>query len=135
MSVKKALVAMLRADAGLVAAVGNRIYPEAIPQHETKRPALTYTVIDRPRVRHLGGYAGLAHPRVQVDTWATSAADADTVAGLLRTALRPQRLTVAGVGIQGIWLDGEQDFYEPPLSSEAVGIYRVSQDFIIWHDE
>lgn len=64
------MVAHLRADAGLSALVGARIYPVQLPQRATL-PALTYTRVSRSATRHRSSpRAGHHRSRIQFDVWA-----------------------------------------------------------------
>lgn len=63
------LVAHLRADSGIAAVVGDRIYPVVLPQNSAK-PAITYQEITGIPQTDLSGDDGdLMEIRVQVDCW------------------------------------------------------------------
>lgn len=132
MSIEAALVAELKAHAGLAALIGTRIYPLKLPQSATF-PAVTYQRISGPRVSCMGGDS-LAHPRFQFDCWATGYLDALDVAAQVRAALQRTSGTI-GSGSNtasgvAIYLINEIDDYEPDTE-----YYRVTLDFIVWHEE
>lgn len=134
-SAKLALVARLRAHAGLMGLVGGRVYPRRIPSWQATLPCLVYTKIEGPRGKILKGNSGVSNPLLQVSAWAATEAQAEAVAVQLRDALRPFRGTASGVSVQAISQEDERDSYDPPASAEEVGIYQVSIDVRIWHDE
>jgi len=78
----------------------------------------------------LQGPSGFAHPRFQVDAWATTYTGAKTLADAIRGALDGYRGTASGTRIGSCLIDSERDIYESEIK-----IYRVSQDYIVWHVE
>jgi hypothetical protein len=69
------LYTVLSTAAGVTAIVGNRIYPDKLPQTPVY-PAVVYQGIAGMRENDLKGYAGLENPLMQVDAWATTKAGA-----------------------------------------------------------
>ena len=121
--------AILLADGTVAGLVSTRIYPGKLPQIPTL-PAVTYSRVDGPRVQSLVGSSGLAHPRLQIDCWAETYAGVKTLANAVRGAIDGYSGTISGTRVGGVLIDDEQDVYEP-----NVEFYRVSQDYIVWHDE
>ena len=124
-----AVRAILAADGTVSGLVSSRIYPMKLPQGPTM-PAITYSRVSGPRVETITGPSGLAHPRVQVDSWASTYAGVKALATAVRKALDGYRGTIASVRVGGIIMDGELDLYEPGVEE-----YRVTQDYVVWHDE
>lgn len=127
--IEQAIYERLTTYAGLAALVGARVYPVILPQSPAL-PAVTYTKVTNEHVQSHGGASGLAMPRFQVDSWATTYASAKAVAEQVRLALLGFRGAVAGVLIGGVLAETETDVYEPETR-----IYRVSQDYRIAHEE
>lgn len=127
--VETAIVTRLNAYGGLTALTSMRIYPLILPQEPTY-PAVTYQRIDGPREHAFGGDMGIPHPRIQVDSWGKTYASAKAVATQVRGAL--QRWADAGATpeVLDCLLDNDEDDYEP-----QTGVYRVRQDWIVWHRE
>jgi hypothetical protein len=127
--IEAAVYAVLTGDVTLSALVGGRVYPQPIPQ-EAALPAVAYQRISTRRVRSHSGPSGLARPRVQVTASANSYAQAKAVAAAVRGALDGLRATVAGVEVQGAWLDGDVDEY-----GDDGELRSVRMDFMFWHRE
>lgn len=117
---------MLRAQAGLVALVGDRIRPFGkLKQNETL-PAVTVFRVSARRWPGYGRSYRHVNPSVQIDSYGTTEAEALAVAEQVRLALLDQSLGV----IRGAFLDTERDWYE-----EATESYRVMQQWNIHHAE
>lgn len=125
--VESDLYTALSIDASVGAIVGGtgdgaRIYPMLRPQGAAL-PAVTYQLIDRPRIdtASLRGNNAKVRSRVQVDCWAESYAVAKSLAAAVKNAVL--------AALTALSID-ERDLYE-----DDTGIYRVSSDFSIWHLE
>jgi hypothetical protein len=120
------LVALLRANAGLMALIDPCIYPVLIPP-KPQYPCLSYQVIWSS-----GSYTfeGKQHgrKRIQFDAWSnTSYSDCKAVQQALRNALDTFRGTLPnGTRILGAFRGTELDFYE-----DASREFRVTQEFHI----
>lgn len=105
----------------LSALAGGRVYPDILPQNVTL-PAITFFRVSGRHEVSMGGSSGLDNLRVQVDCWASSRSDADTLAESVRTAMfAATTFSVGGV-------DGPMDTYE-----DDTLIYRTSMDFSVWN--
>jgi len=124
-----AIYAILVADGTVSGLVSTRIYPVKLPQ-SPDMPAITYSRVSGPRIQTIAGPSGLAYPRVQVDSWASTYTGIKTLADAVRQALDGYSGTIASIRIGGIMMDGELDLYEPGVEE-----YRVTQDYIVWYDE
>ncbi|MFA5546647.1 MAG: DUF3168 domain-containing protein [Sphaerochaetaceae bacterium] len=112
-----------------VKAITTRCYPVTLPQSPTY-PLILYTKISGDRDHVLQGASGMAHPRFQIDAWAETYTAAKTLADAIREALDGYRGTASGTRIGSCLIDSERDIYESEIK-----IYRVSQDYLVWHDE
>ena len=135
MSIKTAAITYLLADAGVSAAVGTRI-AEDVVRTDWAFPRLTVTWISRVHESHMGAAAGLAMARLQVDSWADTAADRETTGEAVREALDGLRGTTWGdESIRAVDMDGESDTFEPGTDGSEEGAWRTRQDYIIWYAE
>ena len=112
-----------------VAALTTRCYPVKLPQDPTY-PLILYTRITGIRDHVLSGPSGHAHPRFQIEAWAETYAAAKALAAAMREALDGYSGTVEGVDIGSCLIDSERDIYE-----NEIEVYRVVQDWMIWHSE
>lgn len=71
---------------GVISAVTPNIYPTN-PEPNTALPFVVYTVIGAEPVRNLGGLASLVRYTVQIESWATTSADANALLAGVRNAL------------------------------------------------
>ena len=115
-------------NAGVAALVGGtgtsaRVYP-LVRKQTAPVPAVTYQVIDRPRINtaSMTGNNARVNSRVQIDSWARTYAEVKALAAAVKTAVLASSITA-------ISLD-ERDLYEPDTE-----LYRVSADFSTWHLE
>jgi len=118
-----------------VKAITTRCYPVALPQSPTY-PLILYTKITGMRDHHLQGPSGHAHPRFQIEAWAQKASGYDaysvakSLADAIRGALDGYSGTAAGTKIGSCLIESEQDDYQ-----KEIEVYRVIQDYFIWHEE
>ena len=123
------LYAHLSSYAGLVAIVSDRIYPVIMPQNPTY-PTVTFQRIDGPREHAFVVDAGLAHPRIQVDSWGKSYASVKSVATQLRGAMERWADETTNPVVLDSFLENDEDTQEA-----ETGLYRVRQDYIVWYRE
>ena len=112
-----------------VKAITTRCYPVTIPQSPTY-PLILYTKISGDRDHALRGASGHAHPRFQVEAWDLTYTAAKTLADAIRNALDDYTGTAAGTVIHSCLIESERDTYESEIE-----IYRIMQDYMIWHEE
>jgi len=112
-----------------VKAITTRCYPVTIPQSPTY-PLILYTKISGDRDHTLRGASGHAHPRFQIEAWSESYTGAKTLADAIRNALDDYTGTAAGTVIGSCLIDSERDIYESEIE-----VYRVAQDYFVWHEE
>lgn len=129
MAVEYAVRARLKAVTAITNIVGNRIYPNLLPQDVTLE-AITYRKVSAPHVHAFGSDAGLSNPRFQIDAWADVYTEVITLAAAIQAGLSRFRGTIAGEVIQDVMLLNELDIYEQDRR-----IHRVMMDFEVWHTE
>jgi hypothetical protein len=132
------LVAFLRADPAISAAVGgDRVSPLVLDQGD-RGPSIVYTCVSAVGDHHMQGASGLAMARMQLDAWAETPDAADTLARLVKTRLDGYRGPMGfagsppgpGVQVQGVFFDNIREDYEAALQ-----LYRVSADYLVWYEE
>lgn len=124
-----ALHSRLFAYSGLRALISIRIYPLILPQNPTY-PAITYQRIDGPREHCISEDAGMAHPRIQIDSWGKRVGDTKAVATQVRGALQRWNDSTSSPAVLDCLLECDEDSYE-----SETNIYRVRQDWICWYRE
>lgn len=108
---------------------GNRVFPIQ-REMATALPAITYQQIAGPRVRSHGGDSNLKHPTYQITTFASTYAEAKTLANQIIIALESVRGTWGTISIDASFVEGELDAIAPIESEKSVVI-----DVIVWYKE
>lgn len=101
------------------------VYPVTIPQ-EVEYPAVRYARISSVRGMNFDEVENWVRTVFQVDTYAETPNQAISTAETIKAAINDYR----GGDIQGIRLDSEFEMYE-----DGVDLYRVMQQFTVWHTE
>jgi Protein of unknown function (DUF3168) len=109
--------------------VGDRIYPDALPA-KALVPAIVLSEVAVRFTHTQDGPAGLVRSRVQVDAWATTWAEADTVAAAARVLLDGLRNVDDGGTIQGSFADARRKLYDQDRK-----LTGRSVDYLIWNEE
>lgn len=128
-ALNEAIYGRLQAVVGVTNLVGTRVYPVVLPQ-DPIYPAIRYQQLAGSREPTMGSNNGLVNTTVQIDSYSESYAQARQVAEEVRSALQRFRGTVAGVVIEGAFVEGPLDVFEDQIKK-----YRVQQDFTVWHRE
>jgi hypothetical protein len=129
---EEALVAYLLDDASLSALVADRITWTIRPQGSTL-PAVVLTGVDALPDYTMSGPSGLVSSRLQVDCWAMTYAGGKQIARAVEAALSGIDVVRGGVALRGGFKQGERDSFEK--STGGTELYRVSEDYIIWHGQ
>lgn len=79
MSMETELKTYLRAHAGLVALVGQRIYPYGKAPQEVAKPYCVFSKKGNKRVRSHQGYSGLSEVAIEVNCYAETGLQAEAV--------------------------------------------------------
>jgi hypothetical protein len=109
----------------IAALIGNRCYPDSLPQSVTY-PALTYSEVSGVRVRDLDGPTGRARLRISIHSWAETSMQREQLADAVRTALDGYAGAMEGTSVGNVICENEFNIYEPD-----VPVYRKVQDYII----
>ena len=98
-----ALVALLKADAGVAALVGVRVFGGELPQAEAESMPRKGVILRLSGgVNPVGGYVEATAERVDAISWGETSYEADQVSRAVRGALirlRRQVVTVSGTGV------------------------------------
>ncbi len=132
MVIEEALVAHLLANAGVIAYVGNRIYPLVIPEG-VELPAIAYQRISTPRESTHSGPSGLASPRFQFSCVSGKYSEANGLVNAVRRALDGYKGTMGGVNginVGAVFVENTID-----ESSGSPDLCELKLDAVIWHDE
>ena len=121
------LIAYILADAGVSAAVSNRVFWTQRKQGSAL-PAVVLTTISSRRDYAMGGPSGLVESRVQVDSYGETYAAAKSAARSVITLLSGAKVVHGSTQFDGAFVDGERDSFESDPNS-----FRVSVDLLIWH--
>lgn len=107
-----------------------------VAQPNATLPYATVQQITKAPERHAGGKTALADTLLQIDLYDDDESDVNAWAAELELAMDAFGGTL-GFGATSVeanvFLVDETDFYERPISAAAPGIYRVSQDYRVWH--
>lgn len=131
MGARKAVYALISADAGVTALVSTRIYPTVLPQDKTL-PALVYQRISGVEPGQIDGQGrALVQGRIQVTALASEFGACAAILDAAREALLYQYGSIGGVEVVSIIrdIDGADDF-DPDLQA-----YSQSMDFIVSYIE
>jgi hypothetical protein len=123
------LTAYLAANAGLIAVVNGRIYPQTLPQHATL-PAIVYSQIHGKPGNTMENASGFTDALFQFACMAMSYSDAKKTAKSLRTALEGFAGTMGATKVYGAFQEAERDGFDFETLE-----YRTDLDFKFWHLE
>lgn len=125
-----ALRTYLLADATVSASVGAaRIYPLKMPQGE-RGASIVMSRISAVGDHHNEGPSLIVRVRYQIDCYGPVFGDVADLALAVKARLDGARATMSGLVVKGVFFESARDGYEAETE-----FYRVSQDFIVWHDE
>lgn len=99
--VESAVRAVVIANAGVLALISTRVYPEKLPQNPTL-PASIYTVLSDIPFDDISGQAGLYRAIVEFESIAKTKAEASSIEDAIRLSLQAYRGTKLGVNILGV---------------------------------
>ena len=139
MEIEAAIVAKLKADAGINALVGGRIAAAGIPD-TLARPNIAYQRIGTGRRWSNDGPSGLARATLQLSCYADTYPQAKALAKAVRAFDGFAGRVGAeppgdGVTIQSMFLDDEQDAPAPPPAGQTRSIPGIVLVFVIAYSE
>lgn len=121
-----ALVFHLRADPGVAALAGTRIYQALLPQSPTY-PAAVLTTVSEPQSYQLRGLAGLTGTRVQADSYAPGKTEVDGLAAAIDLALSGRRFSASGVRFTEVLRVNRIDTYD----GAELRVFRVMLEYLV----
>ena len=127
---EESLVALLLADAGLTALVGNRVNWNVRPQGNAL-PAVVLTKVSGVADYTMQGPSTYEQSRVQVDCYASTFLASVTAARAVTAKLSGLRTVQGGTEFLGVFKDSERQSHEE--GSGGVWMHRVSLDFLVHH--
>ena len=131
MPIEAGLVKRLNTGTAIIALASGRIGVRLVQTEGF--PAVTLRRVSTVRVHAMVSDDALQQVRVQVDSWATSYAGAKTMAAAVKSRLSRFKGTVTGEVIQDILMANEMDLEEE--RGEDARLWRVMQDYLVWHEE
>lgn len=135
----EAIRGFLIADAGVLALVASRIYPDVLPQGYSVSTggALTYTLIDTIHDHLINGLSGIARTRIEFAAFAGTRAAANVIAEAVRASgLAGTTGLVGGVNIESVMIvDGIQTLDERPTDGSQQHRYLTVFDYLIAYQE
>lgn len=135
MSAPFAILALLRAADGLVALVGDRIYPDVMSDPPVY-PSVTFQKVGGAGARGAVKNPGLMRAAVQVSTWAESRLEATRIAAQVRRALdRKRKVTAGGVPVDDCFYEDDIDLSDPDAGQPGVGVWFNHMTFTIHYRE
>jgi len=134
-----AIRGFLIADAGVLALVSTRIYPDVLPQGYAVSTggAITYTVIDTNHDHLINGLSGIARSRIEFAAFAGTRAAANAIAEAVRASgLVGTTGLVGDVFIESVMLEsGVQTLDEWPTDGSQEHRYFTIFDYLIAYQE
>ena len=120
------LYSYLISNAGVIAVLGDRLYPVVVPESPTF-PVAAFSVLSKVPVYTADGNSGFINYRVQFDTYGNTYADAKAVQFAITTAIDSYTGTLPdGTVVGNVMQVSARDLYD----SDA-RVYRTLSDFII----
>lgn len=122
MNIAPAVFDLLRNDATIQGIVGDRIYPDQIPQN-VPYPALVHYKQSVERTAFKDSPTVNYKVRYQVDVYAAKFSEAETLAQAVETKLHGYSGTVKGINIQNCYYqDKSDDSFVEELQAHAVQV-------------
>ena len=100
-------------------AAGARVYPLTAPDG-VQKPYITYQRISSNQEVVLSGTSGLTNTRMQIDVYATTYAQATSIAAQVDALMSAWSVQNVSILLQ--------DFFE-----DQVKLFRISHDYSLWH--
>jgi len=128
--IDSAIFSYLSSVSGISALVAERIYPVHLPSRPSY-PAITFNSDSHDLEKSFDGQSTFTRSNYSVHAWASTLAAAETLGGLIRTALKNYSGTAGTIIIDKVFIvAGPLSFFE-----DSVNAYRISQNFEFFHQE
>lgn len=125
MEIEEALTSYLLAYSGLIALIGDKVYPDELPQG-IKLPAVIYSKISDVKDHTLIGQNRLESPMLQFAAFAGSKTAARAITSQLKEALCDFQGTLYGLEVQYIRLENEIS----SLEKSSDGIIKINIEIL-----
>ena len=125
MEIEEALTSYLLGFSGLAALIGDKLYPDELPQG-IKLPAVIYSKISDVKDHTLVGQNRLESPMIQFAAFAGSKAAAKAIANQLKAGLCDFQGELSGLEIQYIRLENEIS----SLEKSSDGIIKINTEIL-----
>lgn len=138
-SIEDVMRTFLLANSTIEGMIVDRIFPQQAPQN-ADFPYVVYHRISNPSLRHLGGRAGVSHPRIQIDCYARLYSEAKALRDAIISLIDPDESRVSRrlwgtVPVQSSIVEDSYDDHQIPAHGDEVGYHCLSMDAIIWFNE
>jgi hypothetical protein len=130
---REALTRYLRADAALTALVASGQIRCGWRAHRDPLPGLTIAVVSGPRAHDLVEPTGVARSRVQLDVWASTLPQAESIKRRLETLLDGYAGFLGGLRVAECRQIGESDHHVWPGDGNAKPLSRIAVDYLVRH--
>lgn len=140
--IDEGVIARLTSDAKLLSLVGLRVYPQAAPPGPGPLyPYITFHFVSNVPVMTMDGETTLVHSRMEINCYSDGSAG-----GSIKQARQIARAVRDSIsGFAGAWgneyvqscipMDVGRDLYEPPASGQGRGVFRISCDYMLAHND
>lgn len=134
-SIRIAVFTALRAEPGVSAVVGAKVYPFVLGQRRAP-PALVYQLVDDVGRNTLSGPVGSARARFAVTAVSTSVGDCEALAKAVKARFHGfvGDLAVPGrrpVRVREAFVRPSRDFVDAPVGATGRPVYRTVTDVIL----
>lgn len=123
MTLGEMIFARLTTQAATAGLIGNRCYPQILPQEPTL-PAVTYDVRGAPTAE---GQMNLAQVAVQINGWAVTYAVANQVSDAVKAALEGYSYKASFPALIGMAVESEFDLFD-----SETGLYGRAVEVSAW---
>lgn len=123
------LIKILKTDASISALLGERIYPGRLPQ-DIHLPAICVTQLGDDHGYTQQGPEHFVRALVQIDCYGEQYAQAILAAEYTQASIDGYKGNWETSRIGGVFLQDVRDDYEVDIK-----VYRVSHDYVVWHEE
>ena len=131
---KAGIVTAIKADAGLGALIGDKIYADKAPQNVTL-PYITYQIVTEEGVHHQTGITSLASTDIQFSVWAATASSRFDIKDALRVLFDGKiHQTFGSAFCQRVINTNNNDTIESQEDGSQNFSYGVFMDFEFWHN-
>ena len=117
------------------AVIGARLYPNHAPQMGATFPYAVYHRVSVRRWRILEGTSGESSPRVQIDcygeTYAQASAARSAIAQVVDDFRRQGSLGSGSICLLDLRVEDERDWYETPVHGDEIGEHCCSIDLMV----